>query len=136
MTSDGTLLKAAKLWRKTSKNGNDYFVGRLGGVKVLVMENRDHQSENDPTHFLFFAEAPDWNANAAQVGQRVPKNDTRASSNASAPVTPDAPLPLQGGSGGGAKRRPRTTKPRHKPEPPGPDGAYPELNDEIPDLAP
>ena len=51
MSGNSTLLKAAKLWSKTSKNGNDYLAGRLGGAKVLVMENRDHQSENDPSPY-------------------------------------------------------------------------------------
>lgn len=58
MSDFNTMLKAAGLWRKTSAKGNEYFVGRLGGVKVLVLENRDKQSEGDPTHNLFFAEAP------------------------------------------------------------------------------
>ncbi len=126
MNGTSTLLKAAKLWSKTSKNGNDYLVGRLGGVKVLVMENRDRQSENDPTHFLFFAEAPDRTAHAGQAGQQVPGGGTSATAGAVVPVTPEAPLPLQGGSGdgggggGGTYRRPRSTKPRRKPEPPGP----------------
>ena len=57
MTDFNTMLKAAGLWRRTSAKGNEYFVGRLGGVKVLVLENHDKQSDADPTHNLFFAEA-------------------------------------------------------------------------------
>ena len=57
MSDFNTMLKAAGLWRRTSAKGNEYFVGRLGGVKVLVLENRDWQSDSDPTHHLFFAEA-------------------------------------------------------------------------------
>ena len=132
-TRNSTLLKAAKLWRKTSKNGGDYLVGRMGGLKVLVMKNRDLQDENDPSHFLFFAEAPDRAAPAGQTGQRTPGNGPGATARVSVPVTPDAPLPLQGGGGGGANRRP-PTRSRRKPEPPGPDGAYPELNDPVPDF--
>ena len=53
----GPMLTAAKLWRRTSGKGTEYFAGRLGGVKVLVMENRDRQGDDDATHVLLFAEA-------------------------------------------------------------------------------
>src|SRR5690349_5693922 len=53
------MLKAAGLWAKTSNSGKRYLTGRLGGVKVLILENRDRQGDNDPTHNLFFVEAPD-----------------------------------------------------------------------------
>jgi hypothetical protein len=53
------LLKAAGLWAKTSVKGGQYLTGRLGGVKVLVMENRDRKTDDDPSHHLFFVEAPD-----------------------------------------------------------------------------
>jgi hypothetical protein len=45
------------LWAKTSVKGSQYPTGRLGGLKVLVMENR--KSDDDPSHSLFFVEAPD-----------------------------------------------------------------------------
>ncbi len=53
----GPMLTAAKLWRRTSAGGKDYLAGRLGSVKVLVMENRDRQGEDDATHVLLFTEA-------------------------------------------------------------------------------
>jgi hypothetical protein len=53
------MLKAAGLWAKTSSGGKRYLTGRLGGVKVLILENRDRRSDEDPTHNLFFVEAPD-----------------------------------------------------------------------------
>src|SRR5688572_13115187 len=53
------MLKAAPLWAKSSVKGGQYLTGRLGGLKVLVMENRDRQSDDDPSHHLFFAEAAD-----------------------------------------------------------------------------
>ena len=56
---NGPMLKAAGLWAKSSVKGGQYLTGRLGGVKVLVMENRDRQSDDDPSHHLFFVEAPD-----------------------------------------------------------------------------
>ena len=49
-----------RLWKKTSAtSGKEYFVGRLGGVKVLLMENRDYQGGEDATHVLMVAEAAD-----------------------------------------------------------------------------
>jgi hypothetical protein len=46
-----------KLWAKTSVKGGQYLTGRLGGVKILVLENRDRKTDDDPSHHLFFAEA-------------------------------------------------------------------------------
>ena len=54
----GTLLPAAKLWRRTSAKSADYLAGRLGGVKVLVMPKREGEA-GDHTHVLCFAEAGD-----------------------------------------------------------------------------
>ena len=50
------MLKAGGLWAKTSANGGRYLTGRLGGVKVLIMANRDRQSDDDPSHHLFFVD--------------------------------------------------------------------------------
>jgi hypothetical protein len=50
------MIKVTGLWRHKSAKGSEYLVGRLAGAKVLIFENRDRQSEDDPTHHLFFAE--------------------------------------------------------------------------------
>jgi hypothetical protein len=52
------MLKASGLWAKTSAKGGRYLTGRLGGVKVLILANRDRQNDDDPSHHLFFTEAP------------------------------------------------------------------------------
>lgn len=60
--SDATLIKAAKLWRKRSeRTGKDYFVGRMGGCRVLVMENdrNDGTDTDEPTHYLLLGHAED-----------------------------------------------------------------------------
>jgi hypothetical protein len=58
--SDATLLRAAKLWAKTSqKNGRQYLVGRLGGLRVLIFENADKRGDDDHTHVLMVGEAED-----------------------------------------------------------------------------
>jgi len=53
------LLRAARLWAKTSKAGTPYMIGRLGGVRVMVMPNRDRQTDRDPTHVLLVGPAPE-----------------------------------------------------------------------------
>ena len=69
--ANGPMLKAAGLWAKTSVKGGQYLTGRFGGVKVLVMENRDRHGDDDPSHILYFTEAPD---------RRQERGDARASS--------------------------------------------------------
>jgi hypothetical protein len=56
-TRNEPMLKAAGLWEHTSAKGNRYLTGRLGGVKVLILENRDRHSDDDPSHHLFFVGA-------------------------------------------------------------------------------
>src|SRR4051794_22901142 len=52
------LIKAAKLWAKVSaKTGGTYYVGRMGGCRVLVLENRDRKGEDEPTHWLLLGDA-------------------------------------------------------------------------------
>lgn len=55
MTDMNPMLLAAKLWERTSAAGNSYLVGRLGGVRVLVMRNRGAGTEGEPDWHLFFA---------------------------------------------------------------------------------
>jgi hypothetical protein len=79
------MLKAAGLWAKSSVKGGQYLTGRLGGVKVLVMENRDRKSDDDPSHSLFFVEAPDRRQGGQQVAQE------RSGGAGSTPDQPEAP---------------------------------------------
>jgi hypothetical protein len=80
-----TLLKVAHLWAKSSVKGGQYLTGRLGGVKVLVLENRDRHSDDDPSHILYFTEAPDRRQGDQQAmqersgGAGVPQSSQRAS---------------------------------------------------------
>ncbi len=60
------LIRAAKLWAKVSaKTGGTYYVGRMGGCRVLVLENRDRQGDDEPTHWLLLG--------AAEAGQEWPQ---------------------------------------------------------------
>lgn len=60
------LLRATGLWLRTSARGGEYLVGRLGGLKVLVLANRDKVADDDPTHVLYFAEPAERPAEAAR----------------------------------------------------------------------
>jgi hypothetical protein len=50
------MLQAAKLWEKTSAAGNTYLIGRLGGVRILILRNRAAGTEGEPDWNLFFTE--------------------------------------------------------------------------------
>jgi hypothetical protein len=77
------LIKAAGLWAKSSVKGGQYLTGRLGGMKVLILENRDRQNDDDPSHHLFVTEAPERRQGAAERPQE-------RSGGLEAPNTPDA----------------------------------------------
>jgi aromatic ring-cleaving dioxygenase len=53
---NGALLSACRLYRKTSAKGAPYLIGRLGGLRVLVMPNRD-DDEGEHTYTLLLGEA-------------------------------------------------------------------------------
>ena len=78
MTAPAPMLRAAGLWRKTSAAGNEYFVGRLGGVKVIILANRDRGEDgSQPTHYLFFVD-----------GEKKPEGQRAAASGAARPRAP------------------------------------------------
>jgi hypothetical protein len=85
------MLKAIGLWEQTSNKVKRSLTGRLGGMKVLMLENRDRQSDDDPSHHLFFVEAPDRRqergdaARAPQTAQR-PSEPQRRSFPAQGPL--------------------------------------------------
>jgi hypothetical protein len=87
------MLKAAGLWEKTSAAGNSYLTGRLGGVKVLILENRDRGGDSEPSHHLFFVDgskpAEARNAAPARSGYsaRRPAAPQRGGSLPNDPVT-------------------------------------------------
>src|SRR4051812_40013564 len=68
---NGPMLKAAGLWAKSSVKGGQYLTGRLGGVKVLILENRERKSDDDPSHTLFFVEAGDRRQDGQQRAQEL-----------------------------------------------------------------
>ena len=52
------LLPACRLYHKTnSTTGAPYLMGRMGGVRILILPKRDGE-EGEHTHNLLFGEAP------------------------------------------------------------------------------
>jgi hypothetical protein len=49
MSGSFPLLQAARLWQRTRSRGTRYMSGRLGGVKVVIMPNRDFAGMTRPT---------------------------------------------------------------------------------------
>jgi hypothetical protein len=97
MNGPPTKLRAANLWLKTSAAGNTYFTGRLGGVKVLILENRARADENDPTHILYFTDGSD-SARPAQTRDAEPVHRGYAQRRAPRPpVRPDS-VPADSGA--------------------------------------
>src|SRR3954470_7728073 len=107
-TNNSPLLKVAPLWSKTSVKGGWYLAGRFGGVKILIMETKDRQGDDDPSHILYFTEAPDRRQGGQQAapersgdaggtttpptGQRA-SGDRRSAFQAQAPLDRDEPPP-------------------------------------------
>jgi hypothetical protein len=89
--SNEAMLKAAGLWAKSSVKGGQYLTGRLGGMKVLILENSDRQNDDDPSHHLFFVEAPD----RRQGSQGRPQERSDGQRAAETPRTPQTPPQAQ-----------------------------------------
>lgn len=75
------IMKAAGLWSKSSVKERRYLTGRVGGVKVLILANRDRQSDNDPSHILYFVDGEHCRQGSQErgVGQWAPKTPQKFS---------------------------------------------------------
>jgi hypothetical protein len=70
--NSSALLQAARLWERTSAKGTRYMSGRLGGVKVVIMPNRDFiegDTANSHTHIVYFQ---DGSASAPMPTEHAP----------------------------------------------------------------
>lgn len=71
----GTMVKLTGLYENRSEKGNTYFVGYMGGVKVLMLKDA-RAKEGDPQWTLFIAERPD-KPKAPTPAQRRPTQTAR-----------------------------------------------------------
>ena len=93
MTTPSPKLKAAGLWEKTSAAANRYFVGRLGGVRILIFENRDRGAEGEPDWVLFFADGNDNREESSSPSHRTARRQSPHPSRqrqTRSPVQPDS----------------------------------------------
>ncbi len=51
------LVPLARMWAKQSAKGTTYYVGRMGGARVMLLENTRRQNADDNTHTLVVCEA-------------------------------------------------------------------------------
>jgi hypothetical protein len=89
------MLLAAKLWEKVSAKGNRYFIGRLGGVRILILENRSRGAEGEPDWQLFFCDGEKReNSHAETPAAREPRRRAPyppRQAVARPPIQPDQP---------------------------------------------
>jgi hypothetical protein len=90
------MIPACRLWEKTSAKGNRYLIGRMGGVRVMVLENNRRESEGDNTHTLMFAEAPQYDGTRGQVAPAEPSKPAqqRAKRSGEKQQIDDDPVPF------------------------------------------
>jgi hypothetical protein len=70
-------LQLTKLYRKTSKSGSTYFVGRLGGVRLALLKSKDVADDGGEIWNLVVSEAPQRDDHAKRDWQRPGEPTTR-----------------------------------------------------------
>jgi len=68
MAMNGQLLRLTGLWKRTSAAGNEYFSGRLGAARLVILPNRDAGTEGEPSHILYLAEIGEKPTSSASSG--------------------------------------------------------------------
>jgi hypothetical protein len=96
MSGLSPLLQAARLWERTSSRGTRYMSGRLGGVRVVIMPNRDF-AEDDPanshTHILFFQDGSTVQPRPAAATAEPRERTRKAAAPGGGPIDDD-PVPF------------------------------------------
>ncbi len=54
----GPSIQVARLFRKTSAKGAEYFAGRWGGAKIALLKSRDVADDGGEIWHLVLSEAP------------------------------------------------------------------------------
>jgi hypothetical protein len=84
------------LWERTSAKGTRYMSGRLGGVKVVILPNRDHV-EDDPanshTHILYFQDGTTTQLRPAERAPAEKREPRPRQATRGAPIDDD-PVPF------------------------------------------
>ena len=87
---------AAKLYEKTSKNGNAYLVGRLGGVRLTVMKSRETSEDGAAIYSLMFSEAQPYQppSNGTQRNKQRPLTRRRTEDEPGSDLDIDQSVPF------------------------------------------
>ena len=72
MTIYAPSFTAARLYRKTSKSGSDYFVGRWGGAKITLLKSRETADDGGEIWELKLSEAAPYQPKAKDDGRASP----------------------------------------------------------------
>ena len=97
MSGSSTLLQAARLWERTSGKGTRYMAGRLGGVKIVILPNRDHaesDSANNHTHVMFFQDGSSTQPKPTERAPAEKREQPRAMSRQDKQQIEDDPIPF------------------------------------------
>jgi hypothetical protein len=73
MSDYGPQVKLARLYEKTSKTGNQYFVGRLGMAKVAILKSKEVAEDGSPMWDVLLQEAPSEPRRKAEAKPEAPQ---------------------------------------------------------------
>ena len=99
---DGVMIEMCTMWEKTSERGNQYFFGRAGKMKVIMLKDTRNQVEGkDPKWNLMLAPVdpePTHNAAPRLTAQDRPKPPQKwdSKANPAAPTYPQRPAQRRG----------------------------------------
>ena len=49
-------IRVCGLWKNVDKNGNEYFSGNIGDIRVMIFPNRFKETEKQPDYIMRFSE--------------------------------------------------------------------------------
>ncbi len=67
MNGSPPLLQAGRLWETTSGKGTRYMQGRLGGVKLVILPNRDYVAGDPANGHTYQGGAPAYRTRCEEV---------------------------------------------------------------------
>ena len=47
------MIRVTGLWQKQTARGGAILTGRLGGIRIVILENERFDHQNDPSHTLY-----------------------------------------------------------------------------------
>ena len=95
MSDYGPQVKLARLYEKTSKTGNQYFVGRFGMAKIAVLKSKEVAEDGSPMWDVLVQEASSEQRRKPEAKEEAqPDQTTAAAPPYSAKRLPDDSIPF------------------------------------------